>query len=91
MSSTKRTTRRKEPRGEEQKRDSCAYGAPMWEHLAYGAGTALVAVGPALAGMEMITWMAVFMGINAVVLVALCLAGAWYTLQGAPPTSRRTQ
>ncbi len=52
------------------------------EHLAYGIGTLLLAVGPVLAGMDMVAWMAVYMGLNALILIAICLVGAWFSSIG---------
>ncbi len=63
--------------------------SPLWERIIFGGGTLLVTVGPVLAGVDMVTWMAVFMGINAAVLIALCLAGAWRALTGPTPSSRQ--
>ncbi len=63
--------------------------SPLWERLIYGGGTLLITAGPVLAGVNMVTWMAVFMGINAAVLVVLCLLGAWKSLSGPAPSSRR--
>ncbi len=61
----------------------------LGEHLAYGLGTLLLAVGPVLAGMDMITWMAIYMGINAAVLIGICLLGIRYSLGGGQTRSRR--
>ncbi len=62
---------------------------PLWEHLAYGCGAALVAVGPVWAGMDAMTWMAVYMGINAGTLIFCFLLGAWKDLRGPTQASRR--
>ncbi len=64
------------------KPESPGWRSTLGEHFAYGAGTLLIAAGPVLAGMEMITWMAIFMGINALALIAICLFGIWNSLHG---------
>jgi len=64
-------------------------GGRLGENLAYGLGTLLIAVGPVLAGMDMITWMAIYMGINAAILIGICLFGVWDSLGIGRSSSRR--
>lgn len=63
-------------------------GSP-WENLAYGAGTFLLAAGPVLAGVDMMEWMTIFLGINVAILMIACLLAIWKNLTGTLPTSRR--
>ncbi len=63
--------------------------SPLLEHILFGGGTLLSAIGPVVAGLDMVTWMAIFMGINAVALVILCLLGAWSSVTGSRTASRR--
>ncbi len=66
-----------------------SWGSTLGEHLAYGMGTLLFAIGPVLAGMDMVAWMAIYMGINAAILIGICLFGTWYSLTGGRARGRR--
>ncbi len=76
-------------RGNRQTAGKGFYHAPLWEHLAYGIGTALATAGPVVVGMDMTTWMEIFMGINAIALTVICVTGAWFSLRGTNSVSRR--
>jgi len=63
----------------------------LWERFTYSGGILLVTVGPIWAGMDAITWMAIYMGINAGILILCCLLGVWKSLRGSTPSSRRVK
>ena len=72
-----------------QRKRSSYDSGPVWERLAYGGGTLLLVAGPVWAGMDMMTWMAEFMGINIAIVIACCLLGMWKSLKSPTRTSRR--
>ncbi|NOY61557.1 MAG: hypothetical protein GXP10_00120 [Gammaproteobacteria bacterium] len=59
------------------------YSAPLRERFAYGGGVLLLTSGPVLAGIKMVTWMAIFMGINVGALAVCCVLAAWKNLRGS--------
>ncbi len=58
------------------------YGS-IWEHLLYGVGIVVVAVGPLLLpGLTIKGWVTGFFGGVVVIYIILCLLGAWKSLKG---------
>jgi len=51
-----------------------------WGNLLYGIGTLIVIMGPVLIGMEIMTWVTTFVGIDLGVLIICCLLGVWKSL-----------